>query len=143
MEENNIFIESLDTEENKIMIEKASAKRQKIMEKSQKAPTLFLNAWKQGVTLIGGEFFNQKKTLNIIKDKSELRPDYEYIQKNIWVMSSGKKALLALMCSFYNSAWGGDLMNEVGIKGMSDISSKLDYESLDVVSELLVNYHGW
>jgi len=143
MEENNVFIEPLDTEENKTMKEKSFARRQKIMEKSEKAPTLFLEAWKQGVTLIGGEFFNQKNPLSTIKDKNELRPNYEYIHENIWVMSSGKKVLLALMCSFYNSVWGGDLITEVGIKGMSDISAKLDYESLDVVSELLVNYHGW
>jgi len=143
MEENNIFEEPLDTDTVKIMKEKDFAKRQETMERSKKAPSQFLEAWKQGVSLIGGKFFNQKNPLNTIKDKNELRPNHEYIHENIWVMSSGRKTLLALMCSFYNSSWGGDLMAEVGINGMSDISAKLDYESLDVVSELLTNYHGW
>jgi len=143
MEIDDVFEEPAGMEETQIVREKIFAKRKQVIERSAKAPSQFLEAWKQGVNIIGGKFFNQKNPLNTIKDKNELRPNYEYIHENIWVISSGQKALLALMCSFFNSSWGGDLMNEVGIKSMSDVSTKLDYESLDVVTELLTNYHGW
>ncbi len=114
----------------------------------------FLNAWIDGVRQVGEAYFHHRAPVSDISMKSassledvtnkwQVSPYYEYILENIGVLSGGDAALLATMCSFYNSEWGGELMREVGLNGMADVSAKLDLEGNKIVADLLVNYTGW
>ena len=121
---------------------------------SYEAPAKFVAAWVQGVKIIGQQYFECKKpmfgdvatepkTLDHVTDKNQLVPNWELIEKNIYAISGGEAALLAVMCSFYNSEWGGKMMQELGLQGMADLSAKLDLKSNQVVADLLVSYTGW
>ena len=121
---------------------------------SYEAPAKFVAAWVEGVKIIGQQFFECKqpmfgdvvtepKTLDDVTDKNQLVPKCELIEKNIYAISGGEAALLAVMCSFYNSEWGGKMMQDLGLQGMADISAKLDLKASRVVAKLVVNYTGW
>lgn len=121
---------------------------------SEVAPTLFLDAWKKGVNIVGKEFFESKQPLmesntepadilSQVTDKWQLTPRWEFIEQRIGVLSGGEAALLAVMCSFYNSEWGGKLMRDIGIEGMADINAKLDPKETKIIADLLINYSGW
>jgi len=121
---------------------------------SYEAPGLFVAAWVRGVRIVGEGFFECKKplygeditapdSLEDVTDKNQLAPKWDYVEKNIYALSSGEAALLAVMCSFYNSEWGGKMMQELGLQGMADVSAKLDLKANQVVADLLINYSGW
>ena len=118
------------------------------------APQRFLAAWIKGVRIVGESYFHHDAplsdrnlqpaaSLDTVTSKWQVSPNYEYILKNISVLSGGEAALLATLCSFYNSEWGGELMREVGLNGMADVSAKLDLDGNQIVADLLINYTGW
>jgi hypothetical protein len=76
-------------------------------------------------------------------DKNDLKPDWEYIEESLGVLSSGEAAFLSGMCSFYNAEWGQKLLTEVGFPNICDLASKLDREHAEVVAELFLTYSGW
>lgn len=137
------------------LLEKLAEQRAKNMEHAEVAPQRFLDAWKKGVAIVGISYFKCETplladqvvepavSLDEVTTKWQVSPDYEYILENIGVLSGGEAALLATMCSFYNSEWGGELMREVGLNGLADVSAKLDLEGNQIVADLLINYTGW
>lgn len=108
------------------------------------AQARFLAAWKQGVNLVGCDYFGDGtiEGWEAATDKNQLRPHMELIRETIGVLSSGQRVFLAAMCSFFNSGWGGDLLRATGWNGMSDYSN-LDREHRQVLADLLMNYTGW
>jgi len=121
---------------------------------SLEAPTLFLEAWKRGAKIVGLRFFECKQplgsdpvnivgTIDLVTDKAQLTPKWDYIENNIGILSGGEAALLAVMCSFYNSEWGDELMRDLGLLGMANICGKLDRTENQIVADLVVNYSGW
>lgn len=114
------------------------------------APGAFLAAWLKGIKVIGEGWFTynpqcceKAPSLDQVCDKWQVIPDYELINQRIGVLSGGEAALLAAMCSFYNAEWGGQLLQDLGIQGLADISAKLDLAENRIVADLLVNYTGW
>lgn len=124
------------------------------IERDQDSKKRFLQAWLKGVKKIGWQYFQYQSPIDTrhlprvdsieeVIDKLQAMPDCKLIRENIGSMSSGESALLAAMCSIFNANWGGELMREVGINGLADLSRRLDEAGTDVVSELLINYRGW
>ncbi len=127
----------------------AHKEREEAIAHSQVAPSKFLAAWVAGVNIIGEEWFTQGNSavkpdsLCQTTDKWQQIPNWDLVNERIGVLSSGEAALLAVMCSFYNSNFGGDLMRNIGIQGMADISGALGLRERKILSELLLNYTGW
>lgn len=143
-----------DAEGIELARQRAQKQYEESLKHSREAPAKFLKAWLKGVKIIGWEFFKHNdplygpslplaKSIEDVTNKWQVCPDYDFIHENIGVMSRGQAILLASMCSFYNSNWGGDLMRDVGINGLSDISTRLDTDGAEVISELFINYNGW
>jgi len=116
----------------------------------QQAPEAFLAAWLKGVKVIGEDWFTHNpqfsepaSSLDQVRDKWQAIPDYQLINERIGVLSGGEAALLAAMCSFYNSEWGGQLLQDLGIQGLADLSAKLDLPENRIVADLMINYTGW
>lgn len=104
----------------------------------------FLEAWKRGIALIGPRFFEvDAVSFGSATDKNDLKPDWNYIEECLGVLSRGEAAFLAGMCSFYNAEWGQKLLTEVGFPNICDLASKLDREHAEVVAELFLTYSGW
>lgn len=104
----------------------------------------FLVAWKRGIVLIGPRFFDaDASSFESAADKNDLRPDWNYIEESIGVLSRGEAAFLASMCSFYNAEWGQKLLTDAGFSNICDIASKLDPEQAEVIAELFRTYSGW
>jgi hypothetical protein len=104
----------------------------------------FLDAWKQGIALIGPRFFEADAALfKSETSKDDLRPDWDYIEACIGALSRGEAAFLAGMCSFYNAEWGQKLLVEAGYPNICDIAAKLDREQAAVIAELFMTYSGW
>ena len=132
---------------------KIDAQRTQNRNHANVAPQRFLEAWIKGVTRVGEQYFchaplhesglPHAAELGAVTDKRQISPNCNYIQENISSLSSGEATLLAVMCSFFNSEWGGDLMREFGLNGMADVAFKLDLEGNQIVADLLVNYTGW
>jgi hypothetical protein len=57
-------------------------------------------------------------------------------------MSSGQKAFLAALVSFYNAEVGGRLFERIGIRGLADLGG-LDLQRRTVIAALILNYNGW
>ena len=114
------------------------------------AEGVFLAAWVRGVKLIGQSWFTANPRfcekaphLDQVTDKWQVIPKADVIDERIGVLSSGEAALLAAMCSFYNTEWGGQLMQDLGIQGLADLSAKLDLHGNRIIADLMLNYTGW
>lgn len=127
-----------------------SKERDEAAAHSQAAPGLFLSAWIAGIRVVGENYFTHNprfsepaKSLNEVTDKWQVIPNNDLIEKSMGALSSGEAALLAVMCSFYNSEWGGQIMQDLGIHGLADVSARLDLKGNKIVAKLLLNYTGW
>ncbi|MCW9012304.1 MAG: hypothetical protein OQL06_00860 [Gammaproteobacteria bacterium] len=114
------------------------------------AQSAFLNAWLEGVKIVGESWFTfnptfcqKAESLNEAKSKWQVMPNYELVNERIGVLSGGEVALLAAMRSFYNAEWGGKLMQDGGLQGLADLSGKLDLQGNRIIAELMINYTGW
>jgi hypothetical protein len=72
----------------------------------EERPQRFLEAWKNGIRLVGEHYFKIKGTLDSASNKWDLEPDKTAIEHSIYKISSGQATLLAVMYSFYNSQDG-------------------------------------
>ena len=108
------------------------------------AKTNFFDAWKRGVALAGTHLFGKGATADLDRAVSiwDLCPKVELIERAIGVMSSGEKAFLAALVSFYNSEVGGKLFKRVGVHGLADFGG-LDLARRSILASLLLNYTGW
>jgi len=106
----------------------------------------FLIAWKQGVVLAGPHLFGTGTGAAAHVQQAvsiwDLCPKLDLIERAIGVMSSGEKAFLAGLVSFYNAEEGGKLFKRIGVKGLADFGG-LDLSRRSVLSSLLLNYTGW
>ncbi len=116
----------------------------------EKSPWLFLEAWKQGVNIVGEKYFSAHPSLTeavtsqeSITDKQQLIPNLKLIEADIAQLSGSEAALLAVMCSFYNSRQGGKLMRGLGIEGMAEVSQQMSLAGNQVVARLLVHFTEW
>jgi len=116
----------------------------------ERSPWLFLEAWKQGVSLVGEKYFSthpalatSATSLESITDKQQLIPNLKLIETDIAQLSGSEAALLAVMCSFYNSRQGGKLMRSLGIEGMAEVSQQMSLAGNQVVARLLVHFTDW
>jgi hypothetical protein len=115
-----------------------------VREHEKEAPRKFLDAWKRGLMLVGSEFFIIKsEQIDTASDKWQLTPNLEFILKASGSYSEGKKALLALMYSFYDSEDGQKLLENNGTPNFVSAYAKLDFEGRQIISQLLLNYSGW
>lgn len=104
----------------------------------------FLDAWKRGVHMAGKTCFKLKvPAIDDATHKSQLEPDWSYIEETLTARSHGEAAFLAAMCSFYNAEWGQILLVRAGYPNLCDLAAKLDEPHAAVIAELFLNYPGW
>ena len=114
-----------------------------VLQESEEKHKRFLAAWKQGVEFIGPELFGPG-TPESAKDKQELRPLQEAVERAFTEESCGEEQFLAAMVSFFDPAWGEELANRIDShKSLSGLTFNLDHECTEIVCELLRNYSGW
>ena len=140
----------MDNKIDEVTLARLRKQRAELLAHSQAAPGRFLAAWIAGIRIVGKICFTHNpsftapaSSLDAVTDKWQVIPDRDVVNERIGMLSSGEAALLAVMCSFYNAEWGGQMMQDLGIRGMADISAKLDLEANHLVADLLVNYTGW
>lgn len=116
---------------------------EKAHEQRALAPARFLAAWKEGVKLVGAEFFNVKSTtVDAATDKWQLTPNLEFIQKAAGGYSHGKQVLLALMYSFYDPEEGQKLLARFGTPNFVDAHVVLNLKGTQIIAELWLNIWG-
>jgi hypothetical protein len=104
----------------------------------------FFDAWRAGAAIAGERFFGDGTySPSTARSKWDLEPQVESISTNLGVLSSGEAMFLAAMVSFYDSRSGGEMLNQVGADGLSDIAARLDESRRQVLADLLVSYPGW
>lgn len=130
------------TPEPEAMIEFKENMRQAEKDKIEN-PKRFLEAWKQGIKLVGEQYFEIKSNVDSATDKWDLKPKHEIIERSLFQLSKGQAILLAVMYSFYNSEEGQLYLEQLGRPNISDIAAHLDKEYLEVIAKLFVNYSGW
>ena len=114
-----------------------------VLQESDEKRDRFLAAWKKGVAFIGPELFGPG-THDNAKDKKELTPLQDQVEKAFNEESCGEEQFLAAMVSFYDPAWGEELANRIDShKSLSGLTFNLDHECTEIVCELLRNYSGW
>jgi hypothetical protein len=83
-----------------------------------------------------------KEAVAKAKDKWALAPNGATILDAFGVLSSGERAFLAALYSFYNTHDSVLLWEKAGIRGFADLSG-LDLVRRKLIAELLLNYVGW
>ncbi|MCE0872559.1 hypothetical protein [Pseudomonas monteilii] len=108
------------------------------------APQAFFEAWTRGVEIAGPEWFGDgtRECLSRARDKWDLKPAVQRIEKSLGVLSSGERMFLAAMVSFYNERKGGALLKRCGFHGLADFSG-LDLQRRKVIADLVLYYSGW
>ncbi len=114
-----------------------------VLQESEEKHQRFLTAWKQGIEFIGPELFGPGSLENA-KDKKELRPLHEKVEKAFTEESCGEEQFLAAMVSFFDPVWVEELAERIDSHiSLSGLTFNLDHECTEIVCELLRNYSGW
>lgn len=103
----------------------------------------FFEAWKTGVGLAGASYFGVNRTPATARNKWDLEPRVDIINDDLSVLSSGEAVFIAALVSFYDSESGSEMLKLVGVRGLSDVSARLDEARRQVLADLLVSYAGW
>ena len=104
----------------------------------------FLEHWKQGVNLVGTQFFDIKsKDVESANDKNQLAPNYPFIKETFGALSHGEKVMLALMYSFYDPECGQELLVDAYTANFVDAIMLMDDKRKAVILGLLDNHTGW
>ncbi len=106
-------------------------------------PARFLAAWKRGIKLAGGHYFKLQISIDKATQLEQLQPDYDLIRNSLRAISTGQAQLLALMYSFYDDTKGQEMLKAIERPSIRDAAYYLDSERLQVIIELMQNYHGW
>lgn len=102
--------------------------------------TAFFDAWMRGIELAGTQFFRFPVS-GEIRGKDDVPPDFDMVECGMEYLSSGERAFLAAMYSFYNAAAAQRLYNAVLVPG--EVAALLDEPRRRVIADLLVSYTGW
>jgi hypothetical protein len=103
----------------------------------------FLAAWKEGVAFLGADLFGPG-SIETARDKDELRPQADAVEAVFASESGGEEQFLAAMVSFYDPAWGEELVARIDcLKSVCGLTYNLDPECTRILCELLLNYEGW
>jgi hypothetical protein len=114
-----------------------------VLQQSEEKHDRFLAAWKQGIEFIGPELFGPGKPATAT-DKNQLCPHPDEVEKAFIEESCGEEQFLAAMVSFYDPAWGEELVARIDShKSLCGLTYNLDHECTEIVCELLRNYTGW
>ncbi len=114
-----------------------------VLEQTEEKETRFFAAWKRGVDLIGVQLFGPKSLVSA-KAKEDLRPLPELVEAELAKESCGEEQFLTAMVSFYNPAWGEELVERIDChKSFCGLTYNLDHEHLEILCQLLLNYQGW
>lgn len=105
----------------------------------------FFDAWKRGIALAGPQWFGTgaESSLAAARSKHQLAPRYDDIVEALGWLSSGEAAFLVALYSFYNSHAAGKMFDQIGVRGLAHLSSRLDEPRCRVLADLLVSYAGW
>ena len=76
-------------------------------------------------------------------DKWQLIPNYEVIKDYLKAASTGEALFIAVLYSFYNGDDGWEMYQDLGYRGLGDIAYRLEYEQLQIVTELMRYHTGW
>ncbi|KXU38354.1 hypothetical protein AXE65_01970 [Ventosimonas gracilis] len=108
------------------------------------APHEFFHAWKRGVEIAGPQWFGEgsREGLNRASSIWDLRPNLPMIAEALDVLSRGERLFLAAMVSFYNAHDSAPLLKRCDFEGLADLG-RLDLERRQVITDLVLNYHGW
>lgn len=113
------------------------------------APHVFLDTWKEGVTMAGEHLFKAENgyfksdNVDAAEDKWQLIPDVMEIRRRVRTCSVGEGLFLGALVSFYNSDIGGEIFMYFGFVGIGDIANRLELEQLNVITKLMLNHTGW
>ena len=114
-----------------------------VLQQSDEKHTRFLQAWKRGVDFLGSHFFGPE-TPGTASSKEELLPLKDVVDAAFEQESEGEEQFLAAMVSFYDPAWGEELVSRIVChKSLCGLTFDLDHECTEIVCELLLNYEGW
>ena len=114
-----------------------------VLEQTEEKEQRFFAAWKRGVELLGGHLFGPKNTADA-KHKDDLRPRYQLIEAELGKESCGEEQFLTAMVSFYDPAWGEELVELIDChKSVCGLTYNLDHEHIEILCELLRNFQGW
>ncbi len=114
-----------------------------VMEQTEEKEAHFFAAWKLGVELVGAQLFGPK-TPATARDKNDLQPQHELIEAELTKESCGEEQFLTAMVSFYDPAWGEELVELIDShRSFCGLTYNLDHERVEILCELLRNYQGW
>jgi len=99
----------------------------------------YLEAWKQGIRLVGHEYFNSTGISNysVATDISQVLPNKEIIDR-LFSENDIDSNLLILMCCLADNEYCTGLLEKMG-KSFSDLVRSLDYLQRGVFKELVAN----
>jgi hypothetical protein len=114
-----------------------------VLEQTEEKEARFFAAWKQGVELLGKHLFGPKSPTDA-RNRDDLRPRRQLIEAELAKESCGEEQFLTAMVSFYDPAWGEELVDLIDChKSFCGLIYNLDHEQIEILCELLRNYQGW
>lgn len=115
------------------------------IELNRLSQTAFLDAWKDGIALIGEtHFVITSSSVVEANDKFQLCPDFEILRQSLGVLSGGERRFLIGMCQFYSDSGVANLCHQLGINipSLADLAL-LDEKHRSILVRLLNSYTGW
>lgn len=104
----------------------------------------FFFAWKRGVELAGTRYFGDgtQDTFSTANCRWDLRPKMRVINNNFEVLTEQERVFLAALVSFFDTDRGSSLLEQAGVRGLSDLGL-LNVEQRDVIAGLIMHNHDW
>lgn len=139
----------MNNEIDEVTLKRFQKEREESHARQQRAPVNFLVAWKKAVNLAGGRLFTHHRdysaptSVDQATDKWQLIPNYEVIKDYLKAASTGEALFIAVLYSFYNGDDGWEMYQDLGYRGLGDIAYRLEYEQLQIVTELMRYHTGW
>lgn len=139
----------MSNEIDEVTLKRIQKEREALRARQQIAPGCFLVTWKKAVALAGEHLFTHHRnysapsSVDQATDKWQLIPNYEVINNYLKTASTGEALFIAVLYSFYNGDDGAAMYQELGYRGLGDIAHRLEYEQLQIVTELMRHHTGW
>ena len=139
----------MNNEIDEVTLKRLRKEREQSLIHQQNAPVYFLAAWKKAVIFAGERLFTHHRdysaptSIDEATDKWQLIPNYEVIETYLKTASTGEALFVAVLYSFYNGDDGCAMYQDLGYHGLGDIAYRLEYEQLQIVTELMRYHTGW